>query len=374
MRDYIALEITLYKPEGEYNLTLSKNHLSYKGDESFEVEGEFPFWKCGAYMASYNEKICLNKQDSKVSFQIISVFDNGDRVPLKGKGTLYQNDLVFMLSFLRDELLCQGKDLPFVFLEEYYPGERHRYPHPDPAFLVSDEKIDGHTYHIEGDMFSKKATRIWDENDEILQGEAFDRVFDIVATKAKADLGKKVQGCQIDIKLNKKIVHVNKDNIDRLFPQIQEEYGLPDVIFGYREVGEGYHASARIDGYKGTWYQNCTLDVNLEDTYKAMFTQVLSVMMKRRKSPRLKKLEEESFHFLPAEYVGARSPIKEIFATYEKVLDTKDCLAFVESIDRIEKQLEDQGYPWDLLFRVRDYLLRLERIGFMEALTLKKPA
>ena len=373
MRRFISIDIIVNYLGEEHRLSLRETSFTYKhGDDGFTINDAFPFFKAVNTYCSHNEEICDYKGESAYSFRIEASFDNGDKQSHDYVGTLHQNDFVFILWWYQDIVRKNGHEIPEVFLLEYAEGEEYEYPSPYPTFSVIDDKIEGHEYHFEGDILENEGNRIF-EGERALAGEEFALVQQQLFAKYRPFMDELPKTSSFQVKLKGRKQVVDADNIGKLYPLIQKQYGLGHIIRGYYPTrsGLGFHLSVRMDGVKGAYYQTCSNKIkDIEGVFVTLTLVLVESAIKRLTGKRRNVFLDCRRDFSPYELIACPGEVGEIIRYMLDNLNLNNLLDLADSLQENEGKLLKNGYSQDSLDLAHDYLLRSHLCGIRKAKSL----
>lgn len=176
------------------------------------------------------------------------------------------------------------------------------------------------------------------------------------------------------LRIKGKPFKLNEENAYDFYPELQREYGLPNIIIGLERNEDGsFIMSGRADGYKGTWYDYGNSKEDENKCRKSIYYQIACFQHRFDKTDR----EEDSLYiqktkrFDEKEYVGSEKLLKRYINLFLSRADYSDEFNFYVSLDRIMDSLNKSviDKEEDLAIRTaKDYISRLGMLKSKEIL------
>jgi len=134
-----------------------------------------------------------------------------------------------------------------------------------------------------------------------------------------------------------KIITINKDNAYDLYPELQKEYNLPNVLIGIKRNEDGsFEMSGRADGYKGVYNLSGNSADEEKEAQKILYYQII------RHIDSLDNEDKESDDHIEAtrrfklpEYYGSERIVKRFINLFISRANYSNEMEFYKSLDFI---------------------------------------
>lgn len=138
-------------------------------------------------------------------------------------------------------------------------------------------------------------------------------------------------------RLNNKVVTIDANNAYSLYPDLQREHNLPNILIATTKNDDGtFTMTGRADGYKGVWYEYGNLGEDELKAKKIIYYRIARYQMglspEERNSPNRTTLTSR---FITDEYYGLEKVMKRFVNLYICRADYTNELLFYESLDKI---------------------------------------
>lgn len=169
---------------------------------------------------------------------------------------------------------------------------------------------------------------------------------------------------EILIRHNGKVIKVNEENVRELYPELQKEYELPNIIVSVeRNEDGGFVMSGRADGYKGRYIEKGDKPEDEGKALNAIYYQILKYQDSLEEEDRQSEDHIElTRRFKLSEYTGSEKLVKQFINLFISRANYSSEFAFYESLDMIlEKNLKSVlSYEEEkALNEAKDYVSRL---------------
>ena len=138
-------------------------------------------------------------------------------------------------------------------------------------------------------------------------------------------------------KINNKVMKISPDNAYALYPQLQKQYNLPNILIGMIKRDNGTFAmSGRADGFRGTWYEYGTTGEDEIQAKKNIYYHISRYQMGLAPEEKTSALRTTlTSRFTIEEYYGLERLVKRFVNLFICRADYTNELKFYESLDKI---------------------------------------
>ena len=166
------------------------------------------------------------------------------------------------------------------------------------------------------------------------------------------------------VRHNGKVIAVSKENAYDLFPELQKEYNLPNILIGIVRKEDGsFVMSGRADGYKGVFYEAGESSEQEEKAKKELYYRILRYQdsLSEEDKHSEKRIEITRRFKLP-EYTGSEKIVKKFINLFISRANYSNEFEFYKSLDFVyENNLKSvlSEEERKALDEAKDYVSRL---------------
>lgn len=139
------------------------------------------------------------------------------------------------------------------------------------------------------------------------------------------------------IRHNKKVITIDKNNAYDLFPELQKEYNLANILIGINRNGDGsFEMSGRADGFKGVYRLSGNGPEEEKEAQKILYYQIVRDMDSLDEEDKESESHKElTRRFKLPEYYGSENLVKRFINLFISRANYSNEMDFYKSLDFI---------------------------------------